>query len=470
MRTLVWFRGKDLRVGDHAALNDAVRRGEVVPLFVLDPYFFAPERAQQTPHRSQFLLESLGQLAESLHALGSRLLVASGKSHEVVPAMARRWRVDRVVAQRWCVPFGRERDRRVSESLHVPFELFDGETLHRPGTLRTRQGKPFAVFTAFARAFHEAPLELEPAARPERLPALPPDIVSDGTALPTLQQLGLSHNPRLLPGGEAAAEARLDAFLRGPARAYDAERDRLDVDATSRLSADLKFGTLSPRSVWRRARRSLSRRPKARDSFLKELLWREFAHASLWDQPELLEQPFRREWEDFPWRRSEADWQAWVTGHTGYPVIDAAARQLECEGFVPNRARMLAASFLTKHLLLDYRRGEAHYLRLLTDGDWAQNNLNWQWCAGCGCDAQPYFRVFNPILQAQRFDPEGLYVSRWLPELARLPARYLHAPWLAPPATLAQAGVQLGRDYPLPIIEHGLARQRFLALARGHLR
>ncbi len=469
MRTLLWFRGKDLRLADHLALRSAVEQGELIPLFVLDPFFFAPQRAQTTPHRIQFLLDSLLELAAAIEQRGSRLMLAEGKSHELVPRLARQWQVDRVVAQRWCVPFGRERDRRVAAALEVPFELFDGETLHLPGTLRTTEGKPYAVFSAFARAFHATVEPAPPLPAPQRLPPLPRAVLAPTCAVPSSQQLGLQRNEQVLAGGEPRARERLATFLGGSARAYHEARDRLDLAGTSRLSADLKFGTLSVREVWTAARAALSRRAKpALNSFQNELVWREFAHALLWDQPTLLEEPSRAQWERFPWRGEGTDWQAWVAGQTGYPVVDAAARQLLATGFVPNRARMIAASFLTKHLLIDYRLGEAHYLRWLTDGDWANNNLGWQWCAGCGSDAQPYFRVFNPTLQARKFDPEGSYVRRWVPELARLPAAYVHTPWLAPASALQAAGVRLGRDYPAPIVEHAVARQRFLDLAKAH--
>jgi deoxyribodipyrimidine photo-lyase len=199
-------------------------------------------------------------------------------------------------------------------------------------------------------------------------------------------------------------------------------------------------------------------------------LWREFTHATLWDRPELLEQPFRRDFDGFPWRDDDAGWRAWVDGKTGYPVVDAAARQLLEEGFVHNRARMISASFLTKHLLVSYRRGEQHYLKYLTDGDWAQNNAGWQWSAGCGTDAQPYFRVFNPTLQGEKLDPSGDYVRRYVPELARLPARFIHRPAEAPAGALQQAGVELGESYPAPIVDHAMARDRFLKIAESHLK
>jgi deoxyribodipyrimidine photo-lyase len=272
----------------------------------------------------------------------------------------------------------------------------------------------------------------------------------------------------VLEGGEEAARERLRRFLRKAAR-YAECRDRMDLPGTSRLSADLKFGTLSARQVWTEVERAVGGTAAAR-AFLNELVWREYAHGMLWDRPELLERPFRREYEGFPWSDDEAPREAWVRGRTGYPVVDASARQLLAEGFVHNRARMISASFLTRHLLVDYRRGEAHYLKHLTDGDWAQNNAGWQWSAGCGCDAQPYFRIFNPVIQGERFDPEGGYVRRWVPELARVPARYIHRPWSAPEDVLRAAGVRLGETYPRPVVEHRFARERFLAVAARHLK
>jgi deoxyribodipyrimidine photo-lyase len=465
MRTLVWFRGKDLRVDDHAPLTDALLRGEVVPLFVLDPYFFAPERARRIPHRMQFLLESLAGLSETIGRLGSRLLLVRGKSHEVIPAIVRRFAIDRVVAQRWTEPFARGRDERVRQALSVPFELFEGETLVAPGTLRTQGSTPYSVFTPFARAFAAQVKLAEPLPAPLRLPPLPQLPVLEPLGVPTLMELGIARNPELIAGGEAAGQARLAQFLSGPASNYHLERDRLDLARTSRLSADLKFGTLSPRRVWHAARRALTRAPLALASFQNELVWREFTHSTLWDFPWVLELPFRAGFRTFPYRNDEGDLRAWSQGRTGYPIVDAAARQLLAEGFVHNRARMIAASFLTKHLLVDYRRGERHYLEWLVDGDWAQNNAGWQWSAGSGLDAQPYFRVFNPRLQGEKFDPEGDYVRRWVPELSGMPARYIHAPSAAPPEVLRRAHVTLGATYPLPIVPHEEARSRFLALA-----
>jgi deoxyribodipyrimidine photo-lyase len=258
----------------------------------------------------------------------------------------------------------------------------------------------------------------------------------------------------------------------------------MDLAGTSRLSADLKFGTISARTVWhatanladealrtdRATLVSARRSAESENKFTNELLWREFTHALLWERPELLESPFRKDFIGFPWRNDDDAWRAWTTGTTGYPIVDASARQLLAEGYVHNRARMISASFFTKHLLGDYRRAEAHYMKWLTDGDWAQNNAGWQWSAGCGADAQPYFRIFNPKTQGEKFDPEGVYIKRWVPELRSLDAKFIHAPYDAPALVLRAAGITLGRDYPLPIVVHEAARARFLETAAGHLK
>ena len=475
MRTLVWFRGKDLRLHDHTPLAAAAKAGEVVPVFVVDPYFFAPERAKELPNRMQYLVASLAELAAGLSSLGTRLVVLGGKSVEVIPRVARAMKVDRIVAHRWSEPIGRERDRRVAAQLDpgIRFELFEGETLATHGQVLTQAGKPFAVFTPFARALARAVVPGEPIGRPRALPPIPAGAITKEVEalevpLPTLASIAVTENPDITPGGEAAARRRVGHFLRGAASRYDEGRNELGVAGTSRLSQDLKFGTVSVRSVWHAAKEALAEHPKAWAAFSNELVWRDFAYHVLHYQAEVLEKPFRPAWAKFPWREDEAGWEAWVKGTTGYPVVDASARQLLGEGFVHNRARMISASFLCKHLMIDFRRGEAHYLKWLTDGDWAANDLGWQWSAGCGVDAQPWFRVFNPVSQGQKFDPDGAYVRRWVPELARMPAKWIHEPWNAPAAELERAGVRLGHAYPRPIVDHALARGRFLAAA-GHL-
>jgi len=464
MRSLVWFCGKDLRLGDHGPLNEALSQGDVIPLFVLDPFFFAPEQARKLPHRMQFLLESLSWLESAIAERGSRLLIVTGRSVDRVPELARRWKVDQVLAHRWSEPFGVERDDRIARDLaasSIPFRLFEGETLVPPGSVKNGAGGMFQVFTPFARAFSRQAFPGKPLPMPTRLPPLA-GLEAQTVALPTLRELGIQPNSSLPAGGEAAAQDRMQRFLGSGLKGYRANRDRLAEAGGSRLSSDLHFGTLSARTLWHAVSRVSEELQGDSRCFLNQLLWREFAHHLLALRPELLARPFRRGFEGFPWREDAGDLQAWMDGRTGFPIVDAAARQLREEGFVHNRARMIAACFLAKQLLLDYRSGEAHYLEWLVDGDWANNNMGWQWSAGCGVDAQPWFRVFNPVAQGTRFDPAGAYVKRWIPELSGLDAKWVHRPWAAPGATL--------REYPAPIVDLGLARARFLATAKEHLR
>lgn len=460
MRTLVWFRGKDLRVADHVPLWTAAQRGEVAALFVLDPYFFLPRRARRLPHRMQFLLESIDSLRKNLNSLGLDLLLVSGPSVRVVPEVASRLGIERVLAQRWVEPFGQERDRRVAEALDVPFELHEGETLHPLGTLRSTSGSPYETYTPFANALQKHLRVGDPLAVPKALRPLHHDVPSE--RLPTLADLGIQENPRLIRGGERAARERLSAFSKEGLADYALARDRVDQPGTSRLSADLKFGTLSPRTVYRAA---LARGGPGAERFIAELIWREFTHSTLCDRPELLERAFRPSYDRGSWLDGSPAASAWKSGQTGIPIVDAASRQLLQEGFVHNRARMIAASFLTKHLRQHYRVGEGHYLRYLIDGDWAQNNFGWQWSAGCGVGAQPYFRVMNPVAQAEKFDPEGTYVRSWVPELRRLEVKFVHQPWLAPPLALEVAGVRLGETYPYPVVELKAARAHYLDIA-----
>ena len=467
MTDIVWFRGKDLRYRNHPGV--AAAGANALHVFVLDPYFFAPERAQQLPHRIQFLLDSLRSLETNIASRGGKLWCIRGRSDEVIPTLAERVGASRVFAMRWTEPFGRERDRRVAERLPCALHLLEGETLLPPGTLRSQSAKPYSVFSPFNRAFRRTYAGWKPDRVPDQLAptaTVPPEF---GVGpVPTLADLGIKENPRILRGGESKARERLAAFITGPGDQYSVLRDRMDVEGTSRLSADLKFGVLAVGEVWQKVAES-NLPEHERTKFADELVWREFNYSTLWDQPHVLREPFKPAWNGFPWQENAERLAAWKAGRTGYPVVDAAARQLLESGYVHNRARMIAASFLTKHLKLDYRFGEAHYLQWLTDGDWASNNMGWQWAAGSGADAQPWFRVFNPMTQGRRFDPDGNYVRRWVPELAKMDAKYIHAPWEAPGLLLRVAGVELGRDYPHPIVDHKTAREEFLAIAKQHM-
>ncbi len=466
MRSIVWFRGKDLRLGDHGPICQALAQGEVIPLFVVDPYFFAPARAAGMAHRMQFLVDCLGDLERRIASLGSRLVVVAGRSTELVPQLAVQWQADQVLAHRWSESFGVQRDERIHADLQkagIRFSLHEGETLSPPGSVVTGRGSMFHVFTPFARAFWRQGRFSKPLPAPVSLPPLPRlEVLQD--RIPSLGELGIIGNPLLPKGGEDQGQKRLADFQREGIQGYRTARDRMADSGTSRLSSDLHFGTLSIRTVWHAISQCSGTFPEDVSCFLNELLWREFAHHLLAEEPRLATHPFRPGFEDFPWREDERTWKAWKQGMTGFPVVDAAARQLLTEGYVHNRARMVAASFLTKHLLHDYRSGEAHYLEWLVDGDWANNNLGWQWSAGCGVDAQPWFRIFNPTAQGERFDPEGIYVKRWLPELEGIPAKWIHRPGEAP------EGYRKHCTYPDPIVDHRAARARFLEVAKRHFK
>jgi deoxyribodipyrimidine photo-lyase len=436
---LVWFRA-DLRLGDNPAWDAATSdHEEVVALFVVDPRLWGTAGE----HRRSQLAAHLGALDRSLQARGGRLRVRHGDPQQVVPAEA-------VAAQRvyWnedATPYARRRDAVVRLALGGRAEGHGGRFVHAPGTVSTAAGCPFQVFTPFYRAWRAQPWDPWPEPGAAAVAADP------GEGVPE------AGRPRMAPGEEAAAE-RLAAFLDRVDR-YSEERDRPDLDTTSRLSADFKFGVLSPRAVVRR----VAGPGEGRAAFLRQMAWRDFYAHLLAAFPQTRRQAMRPEYDGVAWRIDPEGFAAWAGGCTGYPFVDAAMRQLRAEGFVPNRARMVAASFLVKDLLIDWRLGERHFFHWLVDGDPAQNAGNWQWVAGTGADAAPYFRVFNPVAQGIRFDPDGAYVRRWVPELARLPAPAIHAPWEAAPAMLAAAGVTLGVTYPAPLVDHAVARHAALA-------
>ena len=459
----IWWIRRDLRLRDNRALDGALARGgAVVPLFVRDPVLLERVHAE-AEKRTRFLAGGLAALDRDLRARGARLVVRSGPPEAVVPAVAHEVGAELVVAEEEFSPYGRRRDGAVSRA--VPLELTPGLTVHHPRDLGTTAARPYTVFTPFRRAWLARGVpgrgDLLPA--PSALPALPERLASE--------RLEPGAASAAFPPGEAEAERRLAAFAHGAQagiHAYGEARDRLDLAATSALSPYLRFGMLSARTTAAAAREAgadpAARRARSgADVWLSELVWREFYQSVLWHFPFVLRMAFGRRLRHVPWREAPGDLRAWQDGRTGYPVVDAAMRQLAATGWMHNRARMIVASFLTKDLLIDWRHGEAWFMRHLLDGDPAANNGGWQWAAGTGTDAAPYFRIFNPVLQAKKFDPDGAYVRRWVPELARLPAACVHAPWELSPLAQEAAGCRLGRDYPAPIVDHGAARTRTLA-------
>ena len=458
---IVWFR-RDLRVHDHPALTAALEAAdEVVPLFVFDEPLLAGR--WPSANRTWFMRQSVAALSASLAARGAGVRIVSGRPADVVPAFAREVGAGEVYVTRDAAPYGRRRDRAVADRLAadgIAFRPKRGLYVHEPDEVAKADGGPFTVYSPYRRAWQAldrrsvlpAPDRIAgprgagaDRSRPDPVPDVPPP-TADRTLVPA--------------PGEPAARDRLERWLDGPIDGYSASRNRLDQDGTSRLSQDLRWGLLSPTEVVERA----SGAGEGRRIFVQELIWREFYAHVLWHHPRVLREPFQRAFADLAWADDDAGLRAWAEGRTGYPIVDAAMRQLRASGFVHNRARMIAASFLTKDLLLDYRLGEAEFMRHLTDGDVASNNGGWQWTASTGTDPQPYFRIFNPVLQAKRFDPDGGYVRRWVPELAAVPTSRIHEPWTMTAAEQAQARCRIGTAYPAPIVDHAAARERALAV------
>jgi deoxyribodipyrimidine photo-lyase len=479
--TIVWFRHRDLRLDDHPALTTAAKRGAVIPVYVIDRRLRGPGPEVGGSARKHRLHRALAELARAFDERGAPLVLLEGPAEKVLPALVAATGASMVVAQRSVEPPLRAVDDAVTVALEVPFELHDHETLLPPGAILTQAGEPYRVFGAFARAFErsvdegrtpvpvplDAPVRLQTA---EGIPGTPSNAVRglvlspDAGALSREVESGIAGAE---PWGTADVLRRFDAFIAERLADYPAARDQLALDGTSGLSPDLALGVISAARVWHRV---VEQEGEGAEKFRKELLWRELAHHTLHEVPSILSRPFERTWDGFPWREDAAGWDAWVEGRTGYPVVDAAARELLQTGRVHNRARMIAASVLTKHLMIDYRRGAAHYLAHLEDACLANNTLGWQWTSGCGLDAAPYFRVFNPVTQGQRFDADGSYVRRWVPELSEIPAKFVHRPWEAPAAVLERANVRLGTDFPRPVVDHRTARERYLENAAAHLR
>lgn len=459
---ILWFR-HDLRLADNPALIHAVGTGRpVVPVFILDP-------SDETGAASLWWLDkSLRALDASLRALGSHLILRRGDTLAELQRLIAESGAGSVFLNRRFEPeaFARDADMaRALEAGGVACKGWNGTLLARPGSVLNGSGLPYKVFTPFHRALLATAVAPHPTAAPERLTTpsgLPSDDINTWALHPARPDWsgGFDWTP-----GEAGAEVALAAFVSRGLKTYGVGRDIPAEPATSRLSPHLHFGEISP---WRaigaaRAAAADGHAPAAEvDKFVAEIGWREFSAHLLHAFPQITDTAFRPEYDAMPWRDDPAGLAAWQRGRTGYPVVDAGMRELWTTGFMHNRVRMIVASFLVKHLLIDWRAGEAWFRDTLVDADLASNVQNWQWVAGSGADAAPYFRIFNPVTQGQKFDADGRYVRRWVPELRKLPDRWLHAPWTAPFGVLDLAGVRLGRDYPRPLVDHAAARERAL--------
>lgn len=461
MTIAIWWIRRDLRLHDNQALYQALSSGEcVLPLFVFDPHLMAsPTRSER---RVRFLLHALHNLDTELRRRGSRLFVRFGDPSDVVPSVVRECQARLVVAEADYTPYARKRDEAVAR--RVPLVLTSGLTIHLPGSVLSGTGEPYTVYSQFARAWWTLP---QPAVTnlyppPERIP-LGAVVSTDPLSEPP------DPPPDQFPPSEPQARRRLEQFLRTRLASYSTGRNRLDGSGSSQLSPYFRFGLVSVREAWCLARPYLDH-PETADgarAWLNELVWREFYQHLLAAFPESVHLSMRTAFRNQDWPGSFSDFDAWREGQTGFPVIDAAMRQLSAEGWVSNRARMIVANFLTKLLLIDWRLGERHFRRELIDGDLAANVGGWQWSAGTGTDAAPYFRIFNPVRQGELFDPDGTWIRRWVPELQDVPHQYLYAPWQMPSAVQHAAGCLVGRHYPAPLVDLGRARQRALHWFQG---
>jgi deoxyribodipyrimidine photo-lyase len=476
---LLWFR-HDLRLQDNpalaAALDYAKRTGgAIVPIYILDE---AGEGDWKNGGASRWWLHhSLASLAASLEKLGSRLILARGDSRDILMKLTNALNVGAVYWNRRYEPSIRARDEGIKKDLlavGVEAKSFNASLLFEPHTIKNKQGNPFQVFTPFWKhclaqeRLREIVTPVSFRSKPLPAPPVWPASLSL-SALDLLPSIpwDAEFGPQWIPGavGEQGAAKRLDHFLKRALSEYSESRNIPGEDGTSMLSPWLHFGELSPRQVWAAVeaqcrKEGVDPSTGGARTYLAEIGWREFGYHLLYHFPHTPEKPMRAEFARFPWAKDPGNkkLRAWQKGLTGYPIVDAGMRQLWRTGWMHNRVRMIVASFLVKHLRLPWQHGAEWFWDTLVDADLASNTLGWQWSAGCGADAAPYFRIFAPVTQGQRFDADGDYVRTYVPELAKVPAKWIHAPWEAPAEVLAAAGVTLGKTYPRPIVDHAAAR------------
>ncbi|WP_309029523.1 cryptochrome/photolyase family protein [Pelagicoccus enzymogenes] len=455
---ILWFR-RDLRLADNPALQRAVESGQpVLPVYILDD---GGEGSWPDGGASKWWLHhSLASLAEDLEGVGSRLLLRRGATRDALLELCRETGADGVFWNRRFEPAIVARDTEIKKSLAeagVMVRSFNGSLLQSPLSVENKSGSPFKVFTPFWKHIQNLstrdPLEKPPSlAAPKSWPAS--ESLGSCKLLPK-RDWADGFEKEWTPGERGAVEA-LEGFADGPVNHYAGKRDTPSVRGVSKLSPHLHFGELSPNQVWHRMDR------EKHEPYLRQIAWREFAHHLMFHFSDTPEKPLRPEFASFPWKKDASLLRAWQKGMTGYPIVDAGMRELWKTGWMHNRVRMIASSFLVKHLLQPWQAGADWFWDTLVDADLANNTMGWQWVAGCGADAAPYFRIFNPITQGERFDGEGAYTRKWVPEIADLPDKYLFKPWEAPGELLEKAGIELGNTYPWPIVEHAKARQAAL--------
>ncbi len=464
---IVWFRN-DLRVSDNAALDAAAETGlPVVCLYIRDP--LSPVRFHGAAQQ-WWLHQSLVALNGKLQALGASLVLKSGDTAAILDDAILETGASHVFWNRRYDPAAIPLDSAIKTSLKaraIDVRTFDGQLLHEPTQVKTGSGGHFKVYSPFWRAFNSLPEPRLPHPAPVKLyqasVRLKSERLDDWNLLPTKPDWAGGMKLEWTPGEDGAHE-RLDAFLHGAVSGYAEDRNLPGHLSTSKLSPHLAMGEITPFQVWHAAGSAKGAPARDIEKFRSEVGWREFAYHLLFHFPKLANDNFNGSFDAFPWGEARADFfKAWQRGQTGYPIVDAGMRELWTTGWMHNRVRMIVASFLIKHLMIDWRQGEEWFWDTLVDACPANNPASWQWVAGSGADAAPYYRIFNPILQGEKFDGDGAYVRKWVPELAAMPDKFLHQPWTAPLLVQKAAGVTLGQTYPRPIVDHDAARQRALS-------
>ncbi|WP_034388623.1 cryptochrome/photolyase family protein [Hellea balneolensis] len=459
---IVWFR-RDLRITDNPALSEAAKTGRaVIPLYIFET---DAERALGAASL-WWLHHSLKSLQKDLADMGLEFCLRKGRASDILESIIGQTGAKAVYWNRRYAKEARERDEAIKSHMgerEIEARSFRANLLSEPWKVETKTGGYYKVFTPYWRAAKDYLDVEDPLPAPKNVSAHSGTIASDDLdnwqLLPSRPDWGEKMKPHWTIGSQGA-KAALESFLGGPVEEYAEDRNRPDKeDGTSRLSPHLAFGEISPKQIWHGCKGDLE---KAR-VFLSEIGWREFSYVLLFHNPKLATENFKDAFDNFEWNHNEAKLERWQHGQTGYPFVDAGMRQLWQTGWQHNRVRMVTASFLIKHLLIDWREGEKWFHDTLVDADPASNAASWQWVAGSGADASPYFRIFNPFTQGEKFDPNGDYVRRFVPELSKLPKKYIHRPWEAPQNVLDYAGVKLGRDYPKPIVDHKKAREKALA-------
>jgi len=467
---IFWYR-QDLRTSDLPGLIAAAATGHpIIPCYILDddtPLQWVAGAASRW-----WLHHSLQSLSGELSALGGHLVLRRGETSAVLQDLLQESGAQHIYCSRMYEPWAADLERRLHDQLSakgVTFKRFAGALLHEPETVVNLSGSPYKVFTPYWRRCLSRGEPTLPQTLDENVSwsnqSLASDHVDDWQLCPTQANWAAGWNALWSPGSDGA-HRKLNDFLAKGISNYSDGRDRPALECTSRLSPHLHYGEISPREVWLQARSAAAQFSELDgqiEKFFSELGWREFSHSLMSHFPDITERAFKEPFRQFPWIHSEAKLKAWQSGKTGYPLVDAGMRELWQTGYMHNRVRMITASFLTKHLLIHWREGAKWFWDTLLDADLANNSSGWQWVAGSGADASPYFRIFNPVIQGEKFDPEGEYIRHWVPELSRMPKRYLNRPWEAPEEVLEAAEVKLGSDYPLPIVDHKAARDSALA-------